>query len=205
MELSAGTKWHWCAKQRSNVKANLMSQAQPIPTVGIRLAAMLVDHFAMTFLSAIGAILIIAPFAVLLDFIKVIEMNVLRFGGSLFFMGLVFSIYYNKDILKGRSVSKRILRLQVMDNRSTQAATPIQCVLRSLTLPIWPVEVLVTLFSPTRRIGDLIAGTRVAMFDPERLDPPVGKSQFVVVVLVGLVIVTLSMVLVLLIMGKPFP
>jgi uncharacterized RDD family membrane protein YckC len=182
-----------------------MTETETTPTVGIRLAAMLVDHFAMTFLSGIGAMLLIAPFALVLDFGKDIDMYALRFGGSLLLMGLVFSIYYNKDIVQGRSVAKRILRLQLVDNKSRKAATPIQCVLRSLTLPLWPLEVLVTLFSPTRRIGDLIAGTRVTVFDPERVDIPAKKAQYVVAILTGLVIVTLTMGLVQILLGKPFP
>ncbi len=166
---------------------------------------MLVDHFAMTFLSALGAMLIIAPFALIQNLMNDIELNVLGLSGNIFFMGLIFSLYYNKDILNGRSVAKRLLRLQVVDNKSNLVATPAQCVMRSLTLPMWPVEVLVTLFSPTRRIGDRIAGTRVVSFDPERRDPPVGKTQYAIAILISLAIVTLTMGLVQIMIGVPIP
>jgi uncharacterized RDD family membrane protein YckC len=182
-----------------------MTQDQTNPTVGLRLAAMLVDHFAMTFLSAIGAMLIIAPFALVLHLMKDIEINVLGSVGSSVIMGLLFSVYYNKDIVKGRSVAKRMLRLQLVDINSNHAATPVQCVLRNLTLPLWPFEVLVTLISPTRRIGDRIAGTRVVAFDPDRIDPPVRRSQYAIAILIGLAIVTLTIGLVLVMMSKLFP
>lgn len=36
---------------------------QGIPTVGVRLSAMLIDHLVMTFISAFGAVLIFGPCA----------------------------------------------------------------------------------------------------------------------------------------------
>lgn len=39
--------------------------------------------------------------------------------------------------------------------------------LRNITLIIWPVEVVVSLINPGRRLGDFLAGTRVVVSPTE--------------------------------------
>jgi uncharacterized RDD family membrane protein YckC len=74
-------------------------------------------------------------------------------------------LYLNKDFLFGKSIAKRIIGLQVIDNRNNQPADEFKCFLRNMTIPLYPLEVLVTLFTPDRRIGDWIANTRVEPFN----------------------------------------
>ena len=68
-------------------------------------------------------------------------------------------IYLNKDCLKGRSLAKRILGLAVVDHPAGITASPIRCMLRNLTIVLWPVEVVLLLRNPTRRLGDYFAKT----------------------------------------------
>ncbi|GEP98890.1 hypothetical protein CCY01nite_51500 [Chitinophaga cymbidii] len=92
-----------------------------------------------------------------------------------YFSLLGFAIYFCKDSINGRSIAKRILKMQVVDNRTGRPASPLQCVVRNLFCILWPVEVLVTFGSPDRRIGDMVAGTRVDEFDPANVAQ--GKSS----------------------------
>lgn len=70
-------------------------------------------------------------------------------------------ILINKDFFNGQSIAKRKYGFQIIDNKSRKVANEIQCMVRNVTLIIWPLEVLFTLIQPKRRLGDLIAGTRL--------------------------------------------
>jgi uncharacterized RDD family membrane protein YckC len=74
----------------------------------------------------------------------------------------VFSLYFNKDCYLGQSIGKRLLRFRVLDIKTGRPANPLRCLVRNLTLLIWPVEVIMAIVNVERRLGDLIAGTRLA-------------------------------------------
>ncbi len=67
----------------------------------------------------------------------------------------------NKDIASGKSAGKRTFGFKVIDYKTEQGASQMQCMLRNITMIIWPLEVLMILITPQRRIGDLVANTRV--------------------------------------------
>lgn len=48
-----------------------------------------------------------------------------------------------------------------MSYKTGDPASPIQCFVRNLFLFLWPLEALILFFSPIRRIGDVVAGTKV--------------------------------------------
>lgn len=73
----------------------------------------------------------------------------------------LFGIYINKDCLSGRSIAKRILGQVVIDLETGKPAKEIKCSIRNFTDTFWIFEVLVVGFNPNRRIGDLIAGTKI--------------------------------------------
>ena len=125
---------------------------------------MLVDHFAMTMICAvimgfgIGAAFFVDYFWndswVIYVIVAVICLS-------------AFSSYLNKDFLRGQSPAKRILKLQVIDNKTGLIASPLQCLTRNLILPIWVVEIPFILFNPQRRLGDFIANTRIEVENKE--------------------------------------
>lgn len=69
---------------------------------------------------------------------------------------------FNKDFFCGQSPVHRKLGYKVLDAKSNETASKIQCMVRNLTVPIWPIEAILILISPNRRLGDLIAGTILA-------------------------------------------
>jgi uncharacterized RDD family membrane protein YckC len=78
-------------------------------------------------------------------------------------------VLLNKDYFNGKSIAKRKFGYQIIDIKTGRPANEIQCVLRNSTLIIWPIEVLVSLFSPYKRLGDLIAATK--LIDTEKENP----------------------------------
>lgn len=73
----------------------------------------------------------------------------------------------NKDFFGARSVAKRIFGYRVLDLNTKEAASPLKCMLRNITIVVWPIEPVILLFSPRRRLGDLIAGTTIEDCNPD--------------------------------------
>jgi uncharacterized RDD family membrane protein YckC len=165
-----------------------------IPKVqsGSRLGSMILDHFCMTFLA-------------MLFFIPLMVQNISgaltvshtptqpEFDGPfLFFALLGFAIYLCKDIIHGRSIGKRVTNTQVVDNKTGHPATPLQTLIRNITCIIWPVEVIIILVNPERRIGDRIAGTRIALYDRNaKSDAKFDVKQAAIALMVAYLVITL--------------
>ncbi len=141
--------------------------------IGIRLASMLLDHIITTFIIFIAAAVLILVFLGLVFLFTGFEdgakgeENPIRVLFGVLFVTFIFSIYFNKDSIGGRSVAKRILNLVVVNHKTGEVASPARTVLRNITIFFWPLEVLFVLFSPDRRIGDFIAGTQVVEYREE--------------------------------------
>lgn len=135
---------------------------------GIRMGSMLLDHVIM----GLVAITFFLP-----DFVRAFSgffdlyhepsssWNMIPGLSPVAVIG--FAIYFAKDSIQGRSPAKRVLRLQVVKAETNQAASPLRCMIRNMTIVIWPVEVVVALFNPERRLGDYIAGTELVRYEPE--------------------------------------
>lgn len=128
-------------------------------SLGLRLGTMFLDHFIMCF--------IIVPPLILMSLIIKSEPFETK-PIETFAFCLMMLVYLNKDFVKGKSISKRILGLRVVDRQTGEAASDFKCFLRNMTIPIWPIEVFVSLFSPTRRLGDLIANTKLKISEKEQ-------------------------------------
>lgn len=116
---------------------------------------MLLDHFFMTF------ILLIPMWAIIFYSASGTTLPGQLGAGFQFLFLAALVIYMLKDSFSGKSIAKRILKLQVVDNKAELPATAIQCFVRNILLILWPVEVIFTFFNPQRRIGDFLAGTKV--------------------------------------------
>ncbi len=128
--------------------------------LGLRLGAMLLDHFIMCFV-------IVPPLIVMSLVVRSEPFETKPIETFAFY--LMMLVYLNKDLAKGKSISKRILGLRVIDRKTGVPASEFKCFLRNMTIPIiWPLEVLISLFSPTRRLGDLIANTKLELSEKEK-------------------------------------
>ena len=152
-------------------------------TIGLRLASMLVDHFAMTFI--VMALVLPGFIFKMVDVFNIDhEPSSFGFSGILFFFYILgFSAYFNKDIFNGRSPAKRILKLQVIDIKTDFPASPLKCLVRNLTIPLWPLEVIFVLINPTRRFGDKIAGTRIDFYHSDQVHDKNWKSIIITILI----------------------
>jgi len=148
---------------------------------GIRLGSMVLDHFIMCAICMVFFIPMMV--STISDAIAVShERNAfMNFSGPSFYIGLFgFALYFCKDSFNGRSLAKRITKLQVVDNTTGLAASPLQCFIRNTFCIIWPLEVLLVLVeNPARRIGDRVAGTKVVYYDPAAEKPHVNFAKFI--------------------------
>ncbi len=147
---------------------------------------MLVDHFIMTFIIVFGGLILTSP-------LTLIHKSNLHLGlqimSNWFFGFIVFtlvSLYFNKDILNGRSPAKRILKFQVVDNATNLPASPLKCLFRNLTILIWPIEVLLICFNPSQRLGDKLANTKVVIFNETKEKEKFDKKLIAKALLTGL-------------------
>jgi uncharacterized RDD family membrane protein YckC len=94
---------------------------------------------------------------------------------------LILIALANKDFFGGQSVVNRLLGYQVVDRKTMRPATKVQCMLRNVTAPLWPIEGVFALAYPKRRLGDFIAGTmlvEVATSDPELILQEIRNVKF---------------------------
>ena len=163
---------------------------------GIRLAAMLLDHFFMTMVAMV--FFIPAIISDLSDAFKVSHGQVSPgfMGGSWGYIGMIgFALYFCKDIFNGRSIAKRILKLQLVDNETGQVASPLKCFVRNIFCVLWPIEVIVALTDTSRRLGDRVAGTKLVKFDPSLEQPGlnIGKLILPVVIAYGMMVLLMQL------------
>lgn len=137
-------------------------------------------------------VMIIAMPVFLIGFDKSMENDALMLSSKLDwrFILMIFavSLYFNKDVIQGRSIAKRALNQEVVNIKNNDVASPLKCLVRNLTIVLWPIEVIVVLISPSRRIGDLIAGTRVDFVSGERdSKPKINFTRVALSILLGFI------------------
>ncbi|MGI4864532.1 MAG: RDD family protein [Janthinobacterium lividum] len=144
--------------------------------VGQRIASMFVDHLAMTLI-----VMVFAAPGLVYNLIQSINSHthILPSIAPSFITILGFALYFCKDCVSGRSIAKRLFSLKVVNNNTGEIASPLRCLIRNIFCIIWPVEILITFFNPTRRLGDLIAGTRVAKAEPSETFAPLNYAQII--------------------------
>lgn len=132
----------------ANALVNQTEKMLPLP---IRTKSMILD-----FARSMG---IVFPFAI--PIILLIEKYWSMAHGFYLFWPLLILVMFNKDIVNGRSITKRKLGFVIVKNNSESPASQLQCFFRNITCFIWPLEGLISLSGDSRRIGDIIAGTKV--------------------------------------------
>jgi len=122
-----------------------------------RIAAFLIDHFAMTFL-----IVSIVFLSVGTNFID--ENNISDFATRML-PALIFGclLYVSKDAIKGVSIGKWIMGIMVRDEiNPTEVPSFGRLFIRNLFIIIWPIEFIVLAASQDKkRLGDKVAKTIV--------------------------------------------
>lgn len=143
---------------------------EPKLNIGTRIASMLIDHFIMTIVSVLFSLpLMIKCISSLMEISH--EESEINFDGPFLYLSIFgFAVYLCKDTFNGRSIGKRLMHCQVVNNVSGQVASPLKCFIRNLFCIVWIIEVICILANPSRRIGDHVAGTKVVRFDPSQIN-----------------------------------
>jgi len=165
-------------------------------SVGTRLVAMLLDHVFMTIIAMVFFLpTMISGFSGAFNVSH--EQTDFNFmGGPMKYIGLFgFALYFCKDIINGRSIGKRILKLQVVDNKTGEVASPLQCFVRDIFCILWLIEVIVAITNTSRRLGDKVAGTKLVHFDPTLEQPKTNVSKLALPVIIsfGLIVLLMSL------------
>jgi uncharacterized RDD family membrane protein YckC len=154
-------------------------------STGIRIVTMLLDHMIMCLVVS----LFFLPFMISMFrgafTISHSEPEVYFSGTPMYIALFGLSLYYCKDIINGRSIAKRILKLQVIDNKTGKVATPLQCFVRNVFCIFWIIEVIVAMINTNRRIGDRVAGTKLVPFDPALSQPRPGFLKLFVPIILS--------------------
>ncbi|KXX69335.1 RDD family protein [Flammeovirga sp. SJP92] len=123
------------------------------------------------------SILVAAPFIILCYILYGLvtwQLNV-QFGTAyLIFVSIIWVflmfIVLNKDFVNCRSAGKRTYGFKIINYKTKEPATGLQCMLRNITAYIWPIEALLIFMNPKRRLGDFIAGTQVIVEEPTEIE-----------------------------------
>ena len=169
----------------------------PAPSLEKRIGAMGLDYLIVT----IAATILFLP-GFFINMMRMIpddegipDFNM--FGNSIYIGLIGFAFVFAKDAIRGRSVAKRVLGLQVIRQSDGTIASPLRCFVRNLTAFIWPVEAILTFVQPGRRLGDLLAGTAVVPFDPTEHQGTTrwGKAILSLVLAYGIMLLMISPIL----------
>jgi len=126
-----------------------------------RILSMFLDHCIMC--------LLIVPLGFLIFGLGALMKDNLNNGIGIVLVFIPFFVYLNKDFFNAKSPAKRILGFQVIDRKTNNPANELQCFVRNLTICVaWPLEVIVGLINPERRIGDFLANTKVITSEKEK-------------------------------------
>ena len=141
---------------------------------------MLLDHMIMSF----GCFIVCIPILVV-NIISLINSThsptiFMPTVGFFYSFALGINVYFFKDSINGRSPGKRITKLQVIDNKTNMAASPLKCFIRNIFIIIWPIEGIISIINPSRRIGDFVANTKVVNCRSENNNPKINYVQIII-------------------------
>ena len=137
-----------------------INSLERIPFLNKRLKSMYLDLLYILVIFFPWIIIISLPFPFLPSKFEYLSFSISFIEGV-----IVILTVLNKDLCNGRSIAKRVLGYQIIDIKTNEVASDFKCMLRNITFIIFPVEVIFTLLKNKRRIGDLIAGTKLIECD----------------------------------------
>jgi len=143
----------------ANALVNQVEKTLPLP---LRAKSMMLD-----FARSLGIV-----FPIALPSIFVMEHYWSFDFGFYVFWPLLTWVMFNKDIVGGRSITKRRLGLAIVKSSTGEPASKLRCFFRNITCFVWPIEALIAFSGPGQRIGDMVAGTKIVN------QPKVSNSTF---------------------------
>ena len=117
----------------------------------------------------INAAIIDIVFSLLIAFIIFVPVHltlffIQRYGGGQHYWFHLFDFPLSlliKDAYGQKSIGKHFMNVNIIDISTNQSASRLKRLIRNLTIIIAPLEFIFILINPSRRLGDLIAGTKL--------------------------------------------
>lgn len=75
--------------------------------------------------------------------------------------GLQLTLFLCKDCFDGQSVGKRLMKIQVVDRQTGNSVSSWRLIIRNIFIILWMIEGLVLIITNGRRLGDMLAKTKV--------------------------------------------
>ncbi|EPR69780.1 hypothetical protein ADIWIN_4055 [Winogradskyella psychrotolerans RS-3] len=154
----------------------------PLSSRKRRIAAFMIDHFAMSFL-----IVSITFLALGSDFLNEPDFSTIT-ATMLVVLLPGFVVYFGKDAIKGISIGKWIMGIMIRDEANPENVPSFgKLLFRNLFLIIWPVEFIVLAVSTDKkRLGDKVAKTIVVQ-NPNK---PSKTPRIIALIGIGIVFIT---------------
>lgn len=111
-------------------------------------------------------------------------------------IALAISCFYflSKDFFGGRSIGKRVMKLQLVMKDGHSPVSGIRMIVRNLFLVLWPVEVVMYLANSGQRLGDLLCKTTVVRASDENKQAINTKTLIVNMLIVAIFVSLISLV-----------
>ncbi|MDR0865022.1 MAG: RDD family protein [Candidatus Symbiothrix sp.] len=122
-----------------------------------RLESLIIDIFLLG---------LIEIFIVILLMINISE-NFLYIYGLATSIG--YSLFFCKDIINGQSIGKRILKLQVVDEKGFPVSL-LNIILRNIIALLQPIDALYIINNNGKRLGDIICKTKVISISTDKIN-----------------------------------
>ena len=107
-------------------------------------------------------------------------LNLCNCEWSYYTLTLIVPLYLFKDNFTGQSIGQAIIGISTVHNDT--AVRPVRALVRNLFLLIWPIELLLFLFSG-KRLGDIVTKTETVVVN-ERQRPTNGMLSVILYLIV---------------------
>lgn len=134
--------------------------------LGRRIVAFLIDHLVLMLVGGTLGVFLMIKFDNTTTKLELAIYAALA-------VSLITLPYFFKDIIKGKSIGKRIMGLQVrLGSDRTKVPSVWRLVFRNITTFMWPIEVIVLTFNKEgKKIGDMLCNTEVVIEDQAKIQP----------------------------------
>lgn len=78
-----------------------------------------------------------------------------------FLSAMMVTMLLCKDCINGKSAGKRIMKIEIANEKEGEKVSAVSCVVRNIFVVLWIIEILVLFISKEKRIGDYVAKTKV--------------------------------------------
>jgi uncharacterized RDD family membrane protein YckC len=88
----------------------------------------------------------------------------LKVPWNLIFISIILFLILNKDFKRGQSLGKKLMKLQIVDNKTYKSSSPVKCVIRNFFFLLFPLELILTIKQPSQQFADKKLNTLIVNY-----------------------------------------